>query len=434
MSSTIVEGSEELSHRQRIKAILAASAGNLIEWYDFYIYAFTALYFSSQFFPKNDDPIVSLMQTSAIFAVGFIARPIGGWFFGRFSDRHGRRAGMVVAIVMMGFGSLFIAILPTYAQVGVLAPLLLLIGRIVQGFSTGGEYGAVATYMSEIAGKKNRGFWSSFQYVTLIGGQLAATGLIMLLLQFLSEEQMQAFGWRIGFLIGAVGAIAVLILRRGMHETALDDQRTPDAGTFKALSKHIPACLVVAGLTAGGSLSFYTFTTYMQKYLVLTAGLAKETATGVMLAVLIVFMLLQPLAGLLSDKIGRRNNLILFGLLGAICTVPLLSALATVQSSFMAFVLVLAGLVIASFYTSISGIFKAEMFPIHVRALGVGLTYGVANAMFGGTSEYVALWFKDAGNETHFYWYVTAMCVVSLLTALFMRDTRRHNPLDDVRV
>jgi metabolite-proton symporter len=423
----------ELTNRGRIKAILAASTGNLIEWYDFYIYAFTALYFSSQFFPKGD-PIVSIMATSAIFAVGFVARPLGGWFFGRYSDRHGRRAGMVLAIMMMGFGSLFIAVLPTYEQVGILAPILLLIGRVVQGFSTGGEYGAVATYMSEVAGKKNRGFWSSFQYVTLIGGQLLATSLVLILLNLLGDEQMRTYGWRIGFFVGAIGAVLVLYLRRGMHETTQEDQRTPESGTLRELGKHIPACLVVAGLTAGGSLSFYTFTTYMQKYLVLTAGMTTQMATQIMLGVLVVFMLLQPAAGWLSDKIGRKNNLIIFGLLASLCTMPLLSALATVQSAGMAFILVLTGLVIASFYTAISGIFKAELFPIHVRALGVGLTYGVANAIFGGTSESVALAFKAGGNESHFYWYVTAMCVVSLVTALFMRDTRKVNPLDDVKI
>ena len=425
--------SEELTHGQRIKAIFAASTGNLIEWYDFYIYAFTALYFSAQFFPKSD-PLVQVMATSGIFAVGFLARPIGGWFFGRYSDRHGRKAGMVLSVIMMGFGSLMIAILPTYAQVGVLAPVLLLIGRIIQGFSTGGEYGAVATYMSEVAGKKNRGFWSSFQYVTLIGGQLAATVVILLLQALLPDGAMETYGWRIGFLIGAIGAATVLLLRRGMHETTQSSDRTAESGTLRELGKNMPAFMIVMGLTAGGSLSFYTFSTYMQKYLVLTAGMTKEAATGVMTAVLVVFMLLQPVMGALSDKIGRRNNLILFGLLATLCTLPLLTALATVQSAFMAFVLVLAGLTINSFYTSISGLFKAELFPIHVRALGVGLAYGVANALFGGTAENVALAFKAGGNEGHFYWYVTGLCFVSLLTALLMRDTRKSNLLDDVKV
>jgi metabolite-proton symporter len=435
MSSAPTAGADpqELTTAQRLKAIFAASTGNLIEWYDFYVYAFTALYFSALFFPKSD-PLVQIMATSGIFAVGFLARPLGGWFFGRYSDRHGRKAGMVLSVLMMGFGSLMIAILPTYAQAGVIAPILLLIGRIIQGFSTGGEYGAVATYMSEVAGKKRRGFWSSFQYVTLIGGQLLATVVILVLQQMLPDDAMQSYGWRIAFLIGAVGAIGVLFLRSGMHETSNAEDRKDGAGSLRELGKHWPALLTVAGLTAGGSLTFYTFTTYMQKYLVLTAGMTKETATGVMTGVLVVFMLIQPLMGWLSDKIGRRNNLILFGALATLCTVPLLSALATVQTAGMAFLLVLGGLVINSFYTAISGLFKAELFPIHVRALGVGLSYGVANALFGGTAENVALAFKKYSIESNFYWYVTALCLVSLLTAVVMRDTRKYNPLDEIKV
>jgi MHS family alpha-ketoglutarate permease-like MFS transporter len=423
----------KLSHGQRIRAILAGSAGNLIEWYDFYIYAFTALYFSSAFFPKSD-PLVQVMATSGIFAVGFLVRPIGGWFFGRLADRRGRQHAMVVSVLMMGAGSLLIAVLPTYAQIGALAPALLLAGRMVQGFSTGGQYGTAATYLSEIAGNKRRGFYSSFQYVTLVGGQLAATAMVLVLQQLLDENEMRAFGWRIGFVVGAAGALLILLFRHHMHETSSAHQRHESAGSLRELRKHVPALLCVLGLTAGGSVSFYTFTTYMQKYLVLTAGMDKAVATKVMSAVLIPFMLVQPVFGALADTIGRRNNLILFGALSTLLTVPLMSALAGVTSAYSAFGLVLIGLLVSAFYTSISGLFKAELFPIHVRALGVGLSYGVANAVFGGTAESVALAFKGAGHESGFYWYVMAICAVSLITALLMRDTRKSNPLSDVEV
>lgn len=417
-----------LSSGARLKAIIAGSAGNLIEWYDFYVYAFTALYFSGQFFPKSD-PLAQLMATSGIFAVGFFLRPIGGWYFGRFADRHGRRAGMVVSVLMMGAGSLFIAFAPTYAQVGAAAPLWLLIGRMAQGFSTGGQYGAAATYLSEVAGARRRGFLASFQYVTLIGGQLLATLTVLLLQLLLDEGAMRAFGWRVAFALGAVSAGVMLLLRRHMHETFGAADRPGGAGSLREMAKDWRSVLIVLGLTAGGSLSFYTFTTYMQKYLVLTTGLAKDTATAVMTAVLIPFMLLQPLFGWLSDKIGRRNNLILFGLLSTLLTVPLLSALARAPGPAAAFGLVLAGLAINSAYTSVGGLFKAELFPAHVRALGVGLSYGIGNAIFGGTAEAVALAFKDAGRESHFYWYVTAICGVSLVTALMMRDLRRHGTM-----
>jgi MHS family alpha-ketoglutarate permease-like MFS transporter len=420
-----------LTDAMRLRAIVAGSAGNLIEWYDFYVYAFTALYFSSEFFPKSD-PLVQIMATSGIFAAGFLMRPIGGWFFGRYADRHGRQAAMVFSVLMMGGGALLIAVLPTYAQVGAVAPALLLLGRMVQGFSTGGQYGTAATYLSEIAGPKRRGFWSSFQYVTLIGGQLSATLVILALQQVFGDAGMKAWGWRVGFVIGAVAAATIVLLRRHMHETAsAADRSGAEAGSLAELFRHSTrAFLIVAALTAGGSLMFYSFTTYMQKFLVLTVGMTKEAATLMMTAVLVLFMIQQPLMGLLSDRIGRRTNMIVFAALGVVCTVPLFTALAATRSPLAAFLLIAAGLTICSFYTSISGLFKAELFPIHVRALGVGLAYGIANALFGGTAETVALALKDAGVEHAFYWYVTAFCLVSLGAALMLPDTRADNPLD----
>ena len=420
---------DELTHGNRIKAIIAGSAGNLIEWYGFFVYALTALYFSGSFFPKSS-PLIQLIATSAIFAVGFFFRPIGGWYFGRYADRKGRQAAMVVSVLMMGFGSLMIAVLPTYAQIGVFAPLLLLLSRIIQGFSTGGQYGTAATYLSEIAGKNNRGFYSSFQYVTLICGQLLATALIIVLAHTLSPDAMKSYGWRIAFFVGAVGAATILLFRNAMHETSTAATRSKDAGKMGELKKHIPACLTVAGLTAGGSLSFYTFTTYMQKYLVGTTGLSANTANNIMLGALAIFMCLQPIVGSLADRVGRRNILMTFAILGTLFTLPILTAIAHANSPLVAFALVMCGLFINTFYTAVSGLFKAELFPMHVRALGVGLSYGIANAIFGGTAENVALGFKAAHVESYFYWYVTGICAISFVTALLMRDTRKFNPLD----
>ncbi len=415
----------------RIRAIVAGSAGNLIEWYDYFVYAFTALYFSSAFFPAGDRTS-QLLGTAGIFAVGFLLRPLGGWYFGRYADRHGRRAAMVVSIVMMGMGSFLIAILPAYRQIGALAPVLLLVGRMIQGFSTGGQYGTAATYLSEIAFSGRRGFFASFQYVTLIGGQLLALLVLLVLQELLTPEGMRAYGWRIAFLIGAVGAMTILLFRGALHETSAGAERHPDAGRIGALVPHWRAFLTVLGLTAGGSLIFYVFSTYMQKYLINTAHMDAKVANWVMTAVLIPFAILQPLLGLLSDRIGRRNNMLLFGALSTLTTVPLLTLLGGTTNVAAAFFLVLAGLGINSFYTSIAGLFKAELFPVHVRALGVGLAYGIGNALFGGTAEYVALYCKQAGHESWFYWYVTAICLLSFATAVLMHDTRGEKPLEDL--
>jgi len=419
--------------RRRIFAIVGASSGNLVEWFDFYVYSFTALYFAPAFFPSGNTT-TQLLNTAGVFAAGFLMRPIGGWFFGRLADKRGRRTAMMVSVFMMCGGSLVIAMLPTYAQIGAFAPALLLVARLFQGLSVGGEYGTSATYMSEIALKGRRGFFASFQYVTLIGGQLCALLVLVILQQTLSTEELKAWGWRVPFVIGAIAALIALYLRKSLDETTTAATRQrKEAGTLRGLWMHKGAFMTVLGFTAGGSLIFYTFTTYMQKYLVNTAGMQTKTASNAMTAALFVYMVMQPAFGALSDRIGRRQSMLFFGLFATIGTVPLLHALKDVSSPYAAFALVVVALAIVSFYTSISGLIKAEMFPPEVRALGVGLSYAVANAIFGGSAEYVALWLKSIGVESMFFWYVTVMCAIAGLVALRMRDPSkegylRHEP------
>lgn len=419
--------------RRRVLAIVGASSGNLVEWFDFYVYSFCALYFAPAFFPSGNTT-TQLLNTAGVFAAGFLMRPIGGWLFGRIADRHGRRNAMMISVLMMCGGSLVIAALPTYAQIGAFAPLLLLIARLFQGLSVGGEYGTSATYMSEVALKGRRGFFASFQYVTLIGGQLCALLVLVILQQALSTEELKAWGWRIPFVVGACAALVSLYLRKSLDETSTSESRHKrDAGTIRGVWQHKGAFFTVVGFTAGGSLIFYTFTTYMQKYLVNTAGMHAKTASSVMTCALFVYMLMQPVFGALSDKIGRRTSMILFGSLSVLGTVPIMHALKDVSSPVAAFALIIVALAIVSFYTSISGLIKAEMFPPELRAMGVGLSYAVANAIFGGSAEYVALWFKSVGTESTFYWYVTAICAVALVVSYRMRDPGkegylRHEP------
>ena len=417
--------------RSRVFAIVAASSGNLVEWFDFYIYAFCAIYFAPAFFPKSD-PTAQLLNTAGIFAAGFLMRPIGGWMFGRIADQRGRKTALVTSVTLMCLGSLMIACLPTYASIGAAAPVLLLLARLLQGLSVGGEYGTTATYMSEVAFRGQRGFLSSFQYVTLIGGQLLAVIVVVILQQLLDERELKDWGWRIPFVVGAVTAVVALLLRRTLTETSTAQTRgSKEAGTLAGLFRNNKsAFFTVMGYTAGGSLIFYTFTTYMQKYLVNSVGMPIKTASNVMTVCLFIYMCMQPLFGALSDRIGRRNNMLLFGTLGALATVPILTALKTVTSPFLAGGLIVVALAIVSFYTSISGIVKAELFPAEVRALGVGLAYAVANALFGGSAEYVALGLKSIGHESAFYWYVTAMLVVAFLVSLRLPRQPRYLHLD----
>ena len=414
---------------RRVRAIIAGSSGNLVEWYDFYVYSFTALYFASEFFPKGDQT-TQLLNAAGVFAAGFLMRPIGSWLFGTLADKKGRRFSMMAAVILMCAGSLLVAVLPTYESIGLAAPALLLVARLLQGLSVGGEYGTAATYMSEVAAHRHRGFYSSFQYVTLIGGQLLAVLVLVILQNFLSDAELKAWGWRIPFFIGAVAAVVSFYLRRSLAETTSQAARQHrDAGTIKGVLRYPRSFIIVLGFTAAGSLTFYTFTTYMQKYLVNTAGMDARTASSTMTAALFCFMIMQPVFGALADKIGRRNSMLCFSVLMMLTTVPVLSALAQASDPFQAFWLVMAALMGVSFYTSISGLVKAELFPMHVRALGVGLSYAIANAAFGGTAEYVALWLKSIGHETVFFWYVAGMCGVALIATLAMPETRSEGYL-----
>jgi len=425
MTAVTSDAIDYADRRRRIWAIFGSSSGNLVEWYDFYAYAFTALYFAPSFFPKGDQT-TQLLQTAAVFAIGFLMRPIGGYVFGFIADKYGRKNSMMISVLMMCAGSLAIAIMPTYATIGTAAPVLLLLARMVQGFSVGGEYGTSATYMSEVALPGKRGFYASFQYVTLIGGQLLASLVVLLVQQALSDGELRTWGWRIPFFLGAIFAVVALFLRASLTETSSAENRArKEAGSLREIFRHhTRAFLIVLGYTAGGSLIFYTFTTYMQKYLVNTAHMNDRTANVVMTAVLFTYMLMQPVFGIFSDRFGRKTSMLLFGGLATLGTVPLMYAIADVKSPLAAYGLIVIALAIVSFYTSISGLVKSEMFPPEVRAMSVGLAYAIANAIFGGSAEYVALWFKNGGAETSFYWYVTFMCAIAFVASILIPDHR----------
>ena len=421
----------------RLRSIISGSIGNLVEWYDWYAYSAFALYFAPVFFPKGS-ATAQLLNTAAIFAVGFLMRPLGAWLLGAYADRHGRRAALLLSVRLMAGGSLLIAAAPGYATLGVLAPALLLLARLVQGISVGGEYGTSATYLSEMAGAKHRGFWSSFQYLTLMGGQLLALVVQLGLQQLLTPAELGAWGWRVPFVIGALAALGALYLRTHMGETAafeLQQQnaiptapegegRAPSPSQFRVLMQHPRAVLTVVGLTLGGTLAFYTFTTYAQKFLVNTSGFSKEQATLISFGVMAVALLFQPLLGAISDRVGRRPVLLMFGIGATLGTVPLLRQLAHTHDAWLAGGLLIAALFVVSGYTSISAVVKAELFPTEIRALGVGLPFALTVAIFGGTAEYVALLAKQHGVEEWFYWYVTGCALLSLLVYWRMGETR----------
>ncbi|MFI0922349.1 MFS transporter [Streptomyces sp. NPDC021012] len=412
--------------REHWKKIWVGSAGNMVEWFDWFVYASFATYFAGAFFPEGDDT-AKLMNTAGIFAVGFFMRPVGGWLFGRVGDRKGRKAALTLTVTLMSASAVLIAIAPTYAVAGYGGAVVLLLARLLQGLSVGGEYAASATYLTEASAPEHRGFASSFQYVSMTAGQILGLGLLLVLQRTLSDQALHAWGWRVPFVVGALGAAVVFYLRRNMLETEVYEETgadQADRGTLRALWAHKREAFLVVALTMGGTVAYYTYTTYLTKYLSNSAGLPKPTATLVSLCALVVFACLQPLAGRLSDRIGRRPLLITFAVGSTLLTVPILTMLRHAGSFWPALGLSLLALVVVTGYTSINACVKAELFPTGVRALGVALPYAIANALFGGTAEYVALWFKDAGIESGFSWYVAGCAAVSLVVYLTMRETR----------
>jgi MHS family alpha-ketoglutarate permease-like MFS transporter len=427
------DGYDAADMRKRVKAILVGSMGNLIEWYDVYAYAAFALYFAGSFFPQGS-PAAQQLAAASLFAVAFLVRPIGSVIFGYFADRYGRRTSLTVSVLLMCFGSLLIAVTPTYATIGVGAPFVLALARILQGLSQGGEYGASATYLSEVSHPNRRGFYSGVWYMTLIGGQLAAI-LVLLVLQkiFLTPEQLKAWGWRIPFVIGALISVYAFYMRRDMHETEIFRQAervTRSESRWVVLAANWKPMVLVIGITIGGTSAFYTYTTYMQKFLKLSVGLTDNETTLVTAGSLIFAIILQPIYGALSDRIGRKPMLIAFGVLGTLGTVPLLTTLQGTKSPVIAFLLICLAWAIVSGYTALTAIVKAELFPTAVRAMGVGIPYAITAALFGGSVDSVALWFKSQGNEAGFYWYATGCIFISLLFYIGIKDTKANSRMD----
>ena len=407
--------------RDRVMAIVGAASGNLVEWFDFYIYAAFAVYFTHAFTAPDMSDSTKAIYVWGVFAASFFMRPIGSWLFGWIGDTYGRKKSMIISITLMAISSFLFAALPTYDDVGMLAPFLLLAVRLLQGLSVGGEYGTVATYMSEVALKGQRGFYSSFQYVTLSGGQLLASLLGVIMLALMSKEELMNGGWRIPFIIGGVVAILSFFARRHLKETLKEDEGQKEgSGSLTELFKHNwKTFLLVVGYTSAGSLCFYIITVYSKTYIT-SLGFADKTVGYMMTIALFVFMCAQPVFGIISDQIGRRTSMILFSVTSAIFIYPVMViAMPYFHNSAVIVTLLLILLMFfLSFYTSISGLVKAEMFPAHIRALGVGFAYAVGNAIFGGSAPAVALQLKEMGHENTFFLYVIVMLIICLICSL----------------
>lgn len=416
----------------RRRQVLAASVGNVIEWYDWFIYSLLSVYFAGQFFPSTTDiSLVPLLAALAVFAVGFVMRPLGGLVFGSLADRMGRKRALTLTVTGIGLGSALIATSPTFNVAGVLAPVLLVFARMIQGLSAGGEYAAAASYLVEAAPSRLRGTFSSLFFVSMIVGNLLAIFVVTGLQSVLGHDQMSAWGWRIPFAIGAVIAFFGLWVRRRVDETythaeefAKDISKRPNP--FEFLRTHPVQALKVVFITAGGTVAYYVFTVYMPTYASIAVGFDLGQALTVSIIALFYFLLLQPIMGWISDRVGRKPLLVTFGVAFTFGCVPLMSLL---TDSFWSLLLVqCVGLTfIAAWSACVNAVF-CELYPSRVRATGMGVPYALAVALFGGTAPYLGTWFVDQNLVEYFPWYISAVTLASTLTFLTLKETA-HKPL-----
>lgn len=413
--------SSPASPPSRRRAIIAGSVGSAVEWFDWTIYASFAVFFSGQFFPAGNET-TALLNTFLIFAVGFFMRPIGGWALGIFADRHGRKAALALAVMMISGGSLIIGLSPTYAMVGVVAPLILVIARMLQGLSLGGQYASASTYLTEMAPNDKRGFYSSFVFLAAAAGILAASAIGWALNNNLSVEQMRAWGWRVPFLIGALGGPVGWWIRRAVVEA--EGPKKAAAVVHQPLRtllrEHKVALGRILGFAVLSTFAFYIFVPYLPTYAMRAVGADRSTAFAANTIGMIVFMVLQPLFGMLSDRVGRKPQLIVFSLGYLFFFWFAITSLKPTFGSILA--IELFGLTLYAMYSSIAPAIMAEQFPRSVRAVGIGTPYNLMVALLGGSTPFLLTYLQSNGQEHFFFVIVLCGAVISLVTFATMPE------------
>jgi MHS family alpha-ketoglutarate permease-like MFS transporter len=417
---------DEDRHRLPVRTLFAASIGNAVEWYDWTIYATFSIFFATQIFPSGNDAL-ALLSTLATFAVAFFFRPLGGVVLGRFADLRGRRPAMVLTILLMAGGSVLIGVLPTYSAVGWLAPVLLLVARIAQGMSLGGEVSNAAAYLSEIAPPARRGRYSSFFFISTGTAVLIASVLAFVLSSALTREQLAAWGWRVPFLIGGVLGLVGLWMRRRMSETEQFEANKETAARIKnplllTLREHPRAVLQLVGLTLLNTLCYYTFFSALTPFATRSRGVDASDVFLALSIATVMFILLQYPMGALSDRYGRRPQLLVWASATGVVVVPL-SFL--VRPGFWNILVVfVVGLGLFTLWTAISPAMLGELFPTSVRALGIGAWYNLTTAVFGGTAPLVVQALQQADLAIVYFGYVAVSAVIAFCAILSLPETR----------
>ena len=432
MADTVRQGAaatelDQDEHKLPVKTLVSASIGNAVEWFDWTVYATFVVFFAGQFFPSENQALALIGATST-YALAFFFRPLGGILLGRFADLKGRKAGMLLTILLMAGGSMVIALLPTYEQVGWLAPILLLLARIAQGMSLGGEVSNASAYLGEIAPPAHRGRYSSFFYISTGSALLLASLLGVLLTTVLTDEQLQNWGWRIAFFIGGLLGFIGMWLRRSLVETEQFEENAEKARATKhpllrTITHHPKAVVQLMAITLLSTLTYYTFFSALTPFAITFRGADKSDVFIALSIGTALFVALCYPFGALSDRIGRRPQLLVWSGALALLIVPL--SFLVQDNLFSLIVVFCTGLGLYALMASIAPAVMSELFPTELRATGIGAWYNLTVALFGGTAPLVITALSSAGHPLWFFWYVATGAAIAFLVILFtLRETK----------
>jgi MFS transporter, MHS family, alpha-ketoglutarate permease len=426
MTEQSTHRSADAGHRLPVRTLVAASIGNAVEWYDWTIYVTFSIFFATQIFPK-ENAALALISTLATYALAFFFRPLGGWLLGRFADLRGRRTAMMLTIALMAGGSLAIGLLPTFAMIGWLAPVLLLLARIAPGMSLGGEVSNASAYLAEIAPPERRGRYSSFFYISTGSAVLVASLLGALLTAVLTRDELAAWGWRIPFVLGGLLGLVGLWLRRAMPETDQFEDNQAKARELRhplltTLREHPRAVGQLVGFTLLSTLCYYTFFSALTPFAVSSRGADPGQVFVALSIATALFVALQYPMGALSDRFGRRPQLMVWSAATAVLVVPLSTLIGPGLGNLL--VVFCVGLGLYTAMTSIAPAIMSELFPTELRGLGIGAWYNLTVALFGGTAPLVIQSLSAAGLAGAFFWYVAAGAAIAFLVILTLPETR----------